>query len=118
MHCLFVKPKLIGDTLLLTPTLEAVRRQYPDAVIDVVVRRGSEAILEGCSAYNRIIATAAPDTDRHHRSLRQTFATLRAVRRQTYDWVFECSDTSRGRYAALAARARHRVFNLGELNRY
>ncbi len=45
---LFVKLKHIGDTIVLTPTLAAARKMYPDAQIWAVVRKGCEGILEGC----------------------------------------------------------------------
>jgi len=116
LRCLFIKPKLIGDTLLLTPTLQAVRNRYPDAIIDVMVRHGCESILDGCTAHNRVLVTAPPDTDGKQRSWRRQWAGIRELRRETYDWIFECSDTARGRYAALLARGRRRVFNRQELD--
>ena len=115
LRCLFIKPKMIGDTLLLTPTLHAVRRRHPEAVIDVLVRRGSESILEGCTAHNRALLTARPHMDRGRHRRRTDWADLRALRRQSYDWIFECSDTDRGRFLARLARGRHRVFNRREL---
>jgi len=33
MRLLFVKPQRIGDTLILTPTLRAVKESYPEAEI-------------------------------------------------------------------------------------
>jgi heptosyltransferase-3 len=117
-RCLFIKPKLIGDTLLLTPTLEAVRARHPHATIDLLIRRGCESILEGCTAFNHVYATAAPDTDRAKRTWRTQWSVVRALRANRYDWVFECSDTSRGRYGALASRGLRRVYNSQELETY
>ena len=61
MRLLFVKLKHIGDSLLLTPTLSAVRTMYPDSEIWVVVRRGCEAILRGCPAIDNLLTAAAPE---------------------------------------------------------
>jgi heptosyltransferase-3 len=118
LRCLFIKPKLIGDTLLLTPTLEAVRRRHPDATIDILIRRGSESILAGSTAHNRILTTEAPDTDRARRSWRTQWALVKDLRRTRYDWVFECSDTARGRYLAWAARGWRKVCNRHDIVRY
>lgn len=118
LRCLFIKPKLIGDTLLLTPTLEAVRTRHPDATIDVLIRSGCESILEGCSAPNRIFTTARPDTDRGQRSWSSQWAAVQEIRQTRYDWIFECSDSSRGRYAALLARGNRQVYNRAEIERY
>lgn len=118
LRCLFIKPKLIGDTLLLTPTLAAVRQRHPDAMIDLLIRSGSESILAGCDAHNRVFATVAPDSDRARRGWRSQLALLRELRRTRYDWIFECSDTARGRYAAWLARGWRKVYNALEVERY
>ena len=62
MRLLFVKLKHIGDSLLLTPTLAAVRAMYPQAEIWVVVREGSQGILSGCPAIDRLLTVAAPES--------------------------------------------------------
>ena len=61
MRLLFLKPKHIGDALLLTPTLMAVKAGYPEAVIWVLVRRGTESILAGCPAIDRVVTTASAE---------------------------------------------------------
>ena len=38
MRILLIKPKHIGDTLILTPTIVAIKQAYPEAEIWVVVR--------------------------------------------------------------------------------
>ena len=118
LRCLFIKPKMIGDTLLLTPTLDAVRTRYPEATIDVFVRSGCESILDGCRSHNEVFTTAPPHMDEARKTWGRTWHTMRTLRRQQYDWIFECSDTGRGRYAALVARGRHRVLNQLELSRH
>ena len=47
MRILLIKPKQIGDSLILTPTITAIKRAHPEAEIWVVVRRGCEGILAG-----------------------------------------------------------------------
>jgi heptosyltransferase-3 len=118
LRVLFIKPKLIGDTLLLTPTLEAVRRRHPGATIDLVIRRGSESILAGCSAHNRVFLTEAPDSDRAKRGWRTQWQLVRELRATRYDWIFECSDTARGRYLAWAARGWRKVCNRHDIDVY
>ena len=61
LKLLFVKLKHIGDALLLTPTLEAVRHNYPNAEIWVVVRRGTEGILKGCTSINKLLTATQAD---------------------------------------------------------
>ena len=61
MRFLFIKPQRIGDALILTPTLRAVKQAYPQAEIWVLIRRGSEGILAGCPEIDRILTMAGPD---------------------------------------------------------
>ena len=48
MRILLIKPKHIGDTLILTPTITAIKQVHPEAEIWVMIRRGCEGILAGC----------------------------------------------------------------------
>jgi heptosyltransferase-2 len=57
---LVVNMNYIGDTLMTTPALSALRRAYPDAQIDTVVGAGSAAdVLLGNPDLDRIIARTA-----------------------------------------------------------
>ncbi len=109
MRILLIKPKHIGDSLILTPTLVAIRRAQPDAEIWVVVRRGCEGILAGCPEIDRIL-TIAP-VDQHERRLSDFWLGLGTALRLLsvrFDYVFELGDGHRGRMLALLSRAAHR----------
>jgi heptosyltransferase-3 len=109
MRLLFIKPKHIGDSLLLTPTLVAARQAYPEAEIWVLVRRGCESILAGCPEIDRVLTLAGVDKDSRTAAdaLRQAgILALLAVTR--FDYVFELGDGHRGRLFARAARTSRR----------
>ena len=96
LRLLFVKLKHIGDALLLTPALVAVREDYPAAEIWVVVRQGCEGILAGCPAIDRILTTAAPET--RHRRIQDWVddgRLIRELRRARFDYAIE-SDIEAG----------------------
>ena len=121
MRLLFVKLKHIGDSLLLTPTLTAVRSTYPQAQIWVVTRKGCDGILAGCPAIDRIVTSAAPET--HLRSPLNglaIFRLLRELRQQKFDYVFELTDGDRGRWISALSGARNRCVNIAgrPLNRW
>jgi heptosyltransferase-3 len=109
MRLLFIKPKHIGDTLLLMPTLIAVRQAYPAAEIWLLVRRGCESILAGRREIDRLLLLAG--VEKHERTVgdfvRQAgiLATLACTR---FDYVFELGDGHRGRLFARAARTGRR----------
>lgn len=116
MRILFIKLKHIGDALLMTPTLMAVRKALPDTEIWVVVRRGCEGILSGCPAIDRLLTAPAPERGKRARGgLRKTLALHREIRREKFDHVFELSDGERGRWMSALTRSTHRCANGGVL---
>ena len=112
MRLLFVKLKHIGDSLLLTPTLTAVRANYPQAQIWVVVRKGCEGIMAGCPALDKLFTAAPPEAaNRSWSNWWRDFQTIRELRRQRFDYAFELSDGDRGRFVCWLSGARARCTN-------
>lgn len=110
MRLLFIKLRHIGDALLLTPTLVATRRVIPEAEIWVATRRGTESILAGCTAIDRVVTTAA--AERENRSVADIWRDFRLgfrLRRQRFDYAFELTHGDRGRILAWLSGARCRV---------
>lgn len=105
MRLLFIKPKHIGDSLILTPTLVAAKQAHPQAEIWVVVRRGCEGILAGCPVIDKIITLAAVDKRERHWSdpLKEIGVWLK-LSASRFDYVFELGDGHRGRRLAFLAR--------------
>lgn len=112
MRILLTKLKHIGDALLLTPTICAIRTHYPDAEIVVVVRKGTEDILTGCPAIDRLLTAAAPEE--HRRSgwnWLEDLKLIRDLRGRRFDYAFELSDGDRGRWLCALSSARIRSTN-------
>ncbi|MDB6037064.1 MAG: putative lipopolysaccharide heptosyltransferase, partial [Verrucomicrobiales bacterium] len=106
MRILFIKPKHIGDTLLLTPTLRGIHQNYPDAEIWTIVRAGCEGILRGCPFIHRIKTVAAVGRDeRGSGSWKNDLRLWFELRKISFDYLFELGDGHRGRWLALIARA-------------
>src|SRR5947209_18049886 len=72
---LVVRLRSIGDTVLSTPVLYALRRFLPDAQIDVLLESWVAPVLEGFRAVNNIITTERGST----RSRAQVIKRLRAA---------------------------------------
>jgi ADP-heptose:LPS heptosyltransferase len=56
MRILAFVPGGIGDQILFFPTLDDLKRKYPDAQIDVVVEPRSKAAYQVCKAFPQVIA--------------------------------------------------------------
>src|SRR5260221_7107034 len=109
MHFLFIKPQRIGDTLILTSTLRAVKETYPEAEVWVLVRRETGGILAGCPYVDHVLTMAGSDDKKISlRTLGEGIRDLWRLRQVRFDVVFELSDHHRGRLFACLARARHR----------
>ncbi len=110
MRLLFVKLRHIGDALLLTPTLAAVKQKFPRAEIWVVVRGGSEEILAGCPHIDQLRTAmipehgAARDAHRGH-----DLRLLRELRGARFEHAFELGGGDRGRWLVTLSGARGRT---------
>ena len=105
MKLLFIKPKQIGDSLILTPTLAAVRTAYPDAEIWVLTRTGCETILAGCPMIDRLLSIAPVERrDRTKGQWLRDARVLTEIRKVKFDHVFELGDGHRGRWFSFLCR--------------
>lgn len=110
MRLLFVKLRHIGDALLLTPTLAAVKQRFPRAEVWVVVRGGSEGILAGCPHIDRLRTAMIPEHGAARDAHRgQDLRLLRELRAARFEHAFELSGGDRGRWLVTLSGARGRT---------
>jgi len=109
MKVLLIKLKNIGDTLLLTPVARAIKEAYPGSLVTVLVRTGTQGILDGCPYIDRVMLSAAPEKKNRTRSLSQDWQNLLEIRAEKYDFVFELTDNDRGRWITSFSGARRRI---------
>jgi heptosyltransferase-3 len=109
MRILLIKPKHIGDSLLLTPTITAIKQAHPEAEIWVMVRRGCEGILAGCPDIEEILTLAGVEkSDRKPGDFWRQLKILCRLWSVKFDYVFELGDGHRARLFAMLCRARRR----------
>jgi heptosyltransferase III len=109
MRLLFVKLRHIGDALLMTAMLTAIRARYPNAEIAVVVRRGTEGILAGCPAIDQLFTTAPAERSRRNlATFWQDLQLLGQIRKARFDYAFELTHADRGRLLVGLSKAHHR----------
>jgi len=102
---LIVRLRSIGDTVLATPSLIALKRFLPDAEIDILLEDWVAPLLEGHDAVDNIITTGKSFTDK--------IKTARSLRKRSYDVVFNLHGGSTSTFLTYATGARRRVCYAG-----
>jgi len=93
---LVIMLRRIGDVLLTTPALRALRRAFPRARIDFLVEPPSDQLLRGNPDASSIL--------RYNPSL-GGIRWILAVRRERYDWVIDYMGTPRTALLSFLSRA-------------
>ncbi len=108
---LVIKLRHFGDVLLMTPVLSTLRVNYPNALIDVLVYDGTEAMLAG---NQDVYLALTVDRELKRQGLkaqyRGEYALWNSLRTGHYDLVINLSDQWR---AALYCRFLKPTFSLG-----
>ena len=99
---LVIKLRYLGDVLLITPCLQAIKENLPRANVTVVVNKGTETILHNHPCVDHVIAV-----DR--RSFVQGCRAVMRLRRRRYDLVLDLTDGDRSAIMTCLVHARHRV---------
>jgi predicted lipopolysaccharide heptosyltransferase III len=98
---LFIKLRSIGDTVLLTPSLIALRRFLPDAQIDVLLEDWVAPVLDGFDAVDNVLTIGKGIGDRVRTAL--------DLRRRRYDVVINQHGGTTATLLTFASGAQHRV---------
>ena len=75
----------IGDVILATPIVEKLRRFYPDAQIDFLLRRGNEKLLANHPHIRQVWVW-----DKKKDKYPGLWNLVGAIRKERYDWAFNC----------------------------
>ncbi len=103
---LIVRPDRIGDVLLSTPAVEALRKALPEAYLVVLVAPHAREIVELNPYLNGILVL---DKKGRHRGLFGTFRLIGELRRHRFDTALVLHGTRRVHLALALARIPDRV---------
>jgi heptosyltransferase II len=104
MKFLIVQTAFLGDVVLATPIIEKLRRFYPEAHIDFLLRKGNESLLQGHPALRHLWIW-----DKKNGKYRDLLRVARGIRRERYDWVINCQRFGASGLLTVLSGARHTV---------
>jgi len=99
---LVVRLRSIGDTVLSTPSLIALRRFLPDAQIDILLEDWVAPVLEDFDAVDNVLTVS-------RKSKKSRFETARQIRRNQYDVAFNLHGGTTATFFVRVSGAKHRI---------
>ena len=99
---LVVRLRSIGDAVLATPSLDALRRFLPDAQIDVLLEDWVAPVLDGFDAVDNVLTVKKGDAFDRARVMLQ-------LARNGYDVAYNLHGGTTAGFFVAASRAKHRV---------
>lgn len=82
MKILIIQTAFIGDVVLATPLVEALKNKFPTNSIDFLVRKGNENLLIGHPKLNEVLIF-----DKQNGKYKNLFKLIKKVRAEKYDYV-------------------------------
>ena len=98
---LIVKLRSIGDTVLVTPSLIALKRFLPHTQIDILLEDWVAPLLDGFDVVDNVLTIGKTTSERIRAAL--------AIRRNAYDVVFNMHGGTTATFLCYTSGARHRV---------
>ncbi|MBA3600869.1 MAG: glycosyltransferase family 9 protein [Acidobacteria bacterium] len=99
---LVVRLRSIGDTVLSTPSLIALRRFLPDAQIDILLEDWVAPVLDGFDAVDNVLTVSRNDK-------KSRLETAWQIRRNHYDIAFNLHGGTTATFFTFAGGAKYRV---------
>ena len=105
----------IGDVVIATTALQALRARYPDAWITFLGKPHAEEVLRGSGLVDEVITFDFPwtsETDKYKRSRydrRAMKSLFRRLREEKFDLTVDCRMDFRSNWVTYATRAKRRV---------
>src|SRR5436309_9188361 len=100
MQILLIQLKRIGDLILTTPAVAAVREKFPDASLTIVISSEGKAHATAIKDINKILVM---------RRGFGGFRTIAAIARQKFDYCIDFTRNDRSALLVLLSRAKKRI---------
>lgn len=101
---LIIQTAFLGDVILCTPVIAELKRIYPDASIDVVVRKGNESLLQNNPHINQVIVW-----NKKEGKYKSLLTTIKQLRQTEYDEIINLQRFASAGLMCLRAKAKSKV---------
>lgn len=101
---LIIQTAFLGDVILATPIISELKRLYPSALIDVVVRKGNESLLENNPKIHQLFVW-----NKKANKYKHLFEIIRSVRKQKYEEVITLQRYANAGLITLFAKTHRRI---------
>lgn len=101
---LIIQPSFIGDVILTTPVIHELHRIYPDASIDILVRKGNESLVADFPGVRHVFLI-----DRTKGKLQTLFNLMTEIRKFRYDEVINFHRFGSSGIITLCSRSNRKI---------
>jgi lipopolysaccharide heptosyltransferase II len=101
---LIIQTAFIGDVILATSLIETIIAVEPNAIIDFVLRKGNETLLNANPKLRKVIIW-----DKSNGKYKSLFATAKEIRTEKYDLVINLQRFASSGYLAWRAKAKFKT---------
>jgi heptosyltransferase-3 len=103
---LAIQFRYLGDAVLMTPALRAIKNHFPDSSLHVLVAQEIAPVLEPIPWLNKVWRFPRK---RGKAALSESWPVIRALRRERFDLSVDFSNSDRGALVTFACGARQRL---------
>lgn len=103
-HFLIIQTAFLGDVILCTPVISELKRVYPDASIDVVVRKGNESLLKNNPHINEVIVW-----NKKQGKYKSLISTIKRIRQKDYDETINLQRFASAGLMCLRAKSKSKI---------
>jgi heptosyltransferase-2 len=107
LKILLIRLRLIGDVILTTPAIRAIRETFPDAELTYVVERYAAPVVEDNPHLDRVLVIPSPAGG--WRGIAQDFTLAQQLRHARFDLVVDFHGGPRASWLTWASRAPVRI---------
>ena len=101
---LIIQTAFLGDVILCTPVVSELKRIYPDALIDIVVRKGNESLLQNNPKLNEVFIW-----NKKQGKYKSLVSIMRQIRKKKYDEVINLQRFTSAGLMCLRAKADSKI---------